>query len=595
MEVDTPYPMNWKCAVKEGFQPERLAQARIRRIFLDGYGVLVFRIVIFKISSLKLQNARLLLIFTKTEAFNTACYVHNRVLVVKPHNKTPYELFRGRTPTLSFMRPFGCHVTILNTLDYLGKFDGKSDEGFFVGYSMNSKALKVYNIRTSKVEENLHIRFLEDKPIIAGDGPKWLFDIDVLTKSMNYVPVVAGTNSNDLVGTEESIGAGHSIKETGSSQDYILMSLWKDDSLFDSSLKNAIEISSWRGARVDVRTYLLGGAIDGSEANGIIHDPKFVEKQTKEDRSRRSTKEDELRLCDIFVSKEEYESHVKMIVESLKEEKMYVKFSNNMEAEQREADLEWKNQWEKVIACTSRQLKVLMKDCMANVRCNGPSIEEGVYDKVFYPSWSGYNVVWVLVKVENQGSSGLLLQPELPEKKWERITKDIIVKLPSVSSGYDAIWLLKNNFNDSIGRTYFFLDVKYVSTIVDTEKTLVKDADGADVDVHHYRSMIGSLMYLTTSRPDIIYAVCVCARFQVTPKVSYLHAVKRIFRYLKGHPKLGLWYPRDYPFKLMAYTDSDYARSSLDRKSTTGGCQFLRSRLISWQCKKQTVVATSTT
>ncbi|GKA32368.1 putative ribonuclease H-like domain-containing protein [Tanacetum coccineum] len=97
------------------------------------------------------------------------------------------------------MRPFGCHVTILNTLDYLGKFDGKSDEGFFVGYSMNSKAFRVYNIRTRKVEENLHIRFLEDKPIIAGDGPKWLFDIDVLTKSMNYVPVIAGTNSNDLV------------------------------------------------------------------------------------------------------------------------------------------------------------------------------------------------------------------------------------------------------------------------------------------------------------------------------------------------------------------------------------------------------------
>ncbi|GKD57727.1 ribonuclease H-like domain-containing protein, partial [Tanacetum coccineum] len=163
----------------------------------------------------------------------------NRVLVVKPHNKTPYELFRGRTPALSFMRPFGCHVTILNTLDYLGKFDGKSNEGFFVGYSMNSKAFRVYNIRTRKVEENLHIRFLEDKPIIAGDGPKWLFDIDVLTKSMNYVPVVAGTNSNDFAGTEESIGAGHSSKETGSSQDYILMPLWKDGSLFDSSSKNA--------------------------------------------------------------------------------------------------------------------------------------------------------------------------------------------------------------------------------------------------------------------------------------------------------------------------------------------------------------------
>ncbi|GKE64615.1 putative ribonuclease H-like domain-containing protein [Tanacetum coccineum] len=132
------------------------------------------------------------------EAVNTACYVQNRVLVFKPHNKTPHELFRGRTPALSFMRPFGCHVSILNTLDYLGKFDGKSDEGLFAGYSLNSKAFRVYNIKTRKVEENLHIRFLEDKPIIAGDGPKWLFDIIVLTKSMNYVPVVAGTNSNDF-------------------------------------------------------------------------------------------------------------------------------------------------------------------------------------------------------------------------------------------------------------------------------------------------------------------------------------------------------------------------------------------------------------
>ncbi|GJY22726.1 putative ribonuclease H-like domain-containing protein [Tanacetum coccineum] len=137
------------------------------------------------------------------------------------------------------MRPFGCHVTILNTLDHLGKFDGKSDEGFFVGYSLNSKAFGVYNIRTRKVEENLHIRFLEDKPIIEGDRPKWLFDIDVLTKSMNYVPVIAGTNFNDSVGTKESVGTGDSSKETGSSQDYILMPLWKDGSLFDSSSKNA--------------------------------------------------------------------------------------------------------------------------------------------------------------------------------------------------------------------------------------------------------------------------------------------------------------------------------------------------------------------
>nr|GEY09310.1 putative ribonuclease H-like domain-containing protein [Tanacetum cinerariifolium] len=119
----------------------------------------------------------------KAKAIDTACYVHNRVLVVKPYFKTSYELFRGRTPALSFMRAFGCHVTILNTLDHLGKFDGKSDEGFFVGYSTNSKAFRVYNTRTRKVEENLHINFLENKPIIAG------------------------TNSNDFAGKGASFDA----------------------------------------------------------------------------------------------------------------------------------------------------------------------------------------------------------------------------------------------------------------------------------------------------------------------------------------------------------------------------------------------------
>ncbi|GJY46472.1 putative ribonuclease H-like domain-containing protein [Tanacetum coccineum] len=174
---------------------------------------------------------------------NTACYVQNRVIIVKPHNKTSYELFRGRTSALRFMRPFECHVTILNTLDHLGKFDGKSDDGFFVGYSLTSKAFRVYNIRTRKVEENLHIRFLENKPIVTGDGPKWLFDIDSLTKSMNYVPVVAGTNSNDFAGSEESNGAGHTSKETEFSQDYIVMPLWKDGSMFDSSSKNSMGFS----------------------------------------------------------------------------------------------------------------------------------------------------------------------------------------------------------------------------------------------------------------------------------------------------------------------------------------------------------------
>nr|GEV98242.1 uncharacterized mitochondrial protein AtMg00810-like [Tanacetum cinerariifolium] len=163
-----------------------------------------------------------------------------------------------------------------------------------------------------------------------------------------------------------------------------------------------------------------------------------------------------------------------------------------------------------------------------------------------------------------------------------------------VTQKEDGIFISQDKYGLEILK-FNYSDVKSASTPVDLEKPLVKDVDANDVDVHLYRSMIGYLMYLTSSRPDIMFAVCACARFQVTPKTSHLLAVKRFFRYLKGKPTLGLWYPRDSPFELVAYIDSDYAGATQDRKSTTGGCQFLRNRLISWQCKKQTVVSTSTT
>ncbi|GJS01045.1 putative ribonuclease H-like domain-containing protein [Tanacetum coccineum] len=147
---------------------------------------------------------------------NTACYVQNKVLVIKPHNKTSYELFLGRKPALSFMRPFGCPVTILNTIDHLGKFDGKADEGFFVGYSTNSKAFRVFNNRTRIVEENLHVQFSENIRNITGSGPNWLFNIDALTNSINYKPVVVGNHSNGNACTKAYDDAGKARVETDS-------------------------------------------------------------------------------------------------------------------------------------------------------------------------------------------------------------------------------------------------------------------------------------------------------------------------------------------------------------------------------------------
>nr|GEW60646.1 hypothetical protein [Tanacetum cinerariifolium] len=139
----------------------------------------------------------------------------------------------------------------------------------------------------------------------------------------------------------------------------------------------------------------------------------------------------------------------------------------------------------------------------------------------------------------------------------------------------NGIFISQDKYVAEILRKFGLTDGKSASTHIDTEKPLLKDPDGEDVDVHIYRSMIGSLMYLTSSRPDIMFVVCACAHFQVTPKVLHLHAVKRIFRYLKGKPNLGLCYPKDSPFNLVAYSDSDYAGASLDRKSKTREAEYV--------------------
>ncbi|GJU14314.1 hypothetical protein Tco_1142280 [Tanacetum coccineum] len=185
------------------------------------------------------------------------------------------------------------------------------------------------------------------------------------------------------------------------------------------------------------------------------------------------------------------------------------------------------------------------------------------------------------------------------EGNWDKIDPKFPKKVYKVVKAlyglHQAPRTCQDKYVTEILKKFDFASVKTASTPIETQKPLTKDEEAADVDVHLYRSMIGSLMYLTASMPDIMFAVCTCSRFQVTPNTSHLNDVKRIFRYLNGKPKLGLWYPKVSSFDLEAYSDSDYAGANLDKKSTTGGCQFLGRRLISWQCKKQTIVATSTT
>ena len=158
----------------------------------------------------------------------------------------------------------------------------------------------------------------------------------------------------------------------------------------------------------------------------------------------------------------------------------------------------------------------------------------------------------------------------------------------------EGIFICQTKYIRDLLKKYVMEDSTPAKTPMATATKLDQDKSGKKVDITLYRGMIGSLLYLTASRPDIMFATCLCARFQADPKESHLIAVKRIFRYLKGTPNLGIWYPKDTGFDLIGYTDSDYAGCKIDRKSTSGSCQFLGRRLVSWFSKKQHSVSTLT-
>ncbi|GJR19121.1 putative ribonuclease H-like domain-containing protein, partial [Tanacetum coccineum] len=803
------------------------------------------------------------------EAVNTACYVQNRVLVTKPHNKTPYELLIGRPPIISFMSPFGCPVSILNILDHLGKFDGKADEGVLVGYSISSKAFRVYNHRTRKVEENLHVNFLENQPNIAGNGPKWLFDIDSLTNTMNYHPVSARNKANVNAGIEINFDARQVKKEKVPDQEYILLPLLhissygpstseedvssphddvagkkidqepaneEDHTLNDdvddmlhqekmaikhpddarSQFEEECDTQLCKGMRtrtssttsfnivrtplntasasrtsypartssephlmpidgsfsIDINDYpddplmpeledtakipstgIFGSAYDdspntpiddqsvGAEADfnnmepsinvspipttrihsihskdQIIGDPKSAVQ------TRRMAKKSEAGLVS-FINKQIRTNHKdfhnclfacflsqvepKKVnqalddvswVEAMQEELLQFKLLNvwtlvDLPKGKKAIGTKWvfKNKKDqrgimvrnktRLVAQGHRQEKGIYYDEVfapvarieairlflayalymdftvyqmdvksaflygtieEEVYVNQPpgfedpkfpnkvyKVEKALYglhqsSKAWYENLSTYllengfrrgtiDKTLFIKKIKNKI---LLVQVYVDDIIFGSTKKSLSTKFEKlmhkifqmssmgeltfflglqVEQRKDGIFLSQDKYVYDILKKFGFTTVKTASIPMETHKSLSSNVAEPDVDVYLYRSIIGTLMYLTSSRPDIMFAVCACLRFQVTPKVSQMHAVKRIFRYLKGKLTLGLWYPKDSPMDLIAYSDSDYVGASIDRKSTTEGCQFLGSRLVFWQCKKQTIVANSTT
>nr|GEU41045.1 putative ribonuclease H-like domain-containing protein [Tanacetum cinerariifolium] len=577
----------------------------------------------------------------------------NRVLVAKPHNKTPYKLLHGRTPSIGFIRPFGCHVTILNTLDSLGKFERKVDEGFLVRYSVNSKAFRVFNSRTRIVQETLHVHFLENKPNVsekarekvdqqyvlfpewssgstnpqnndedaAFDGKEHDFDVKKHESEVNVSPSSsAQSRKQDDKTKKEAKGKCHVESFTGYRD---LNAEFEDCSDNNSNEVNAVgSIVPTVGQNTLNSTNTFSAAGPSNAAVSPTYGKSsFIDASQLPDDSNMPE------LEDITYPDDEDFVGAEADFNNLESSIPVRRASTIQDAESlgRKQDLLHKNtheegiNYEEVFAPVAKieairlflayasfmSFMVYQMDVKSAFLYG--TIKEEVYvcqplgfedpdhlDKV-------YKVIKALYSLHQAPRAWYeTLATYLLENGFQRgiIDRTLFIKKQKgdillVKQKNDGIFINQDKYVAEILRKFELTEGKSASTPIDTEKPLLKDPEGEDVDVHTYKSMIGSLMYLTSSRPDIMFAVCACARFQVTPKALHLHPVKRIFRYLKGKPHLGLWYPKYSPLDLVAYSDSDYAGASLERKSTTRGCQFLGCRLISWQCKKKTVVATS--
>ncbi|GJS95462.1 putative ribonuclease H-like domain-containing protein [Tanacetum coccineum] len=540
--------------------------------------------------------------------------------VTERKNRTPIEA--ARTMLADSKLPTTFWAEAVNTSCYVQNrvFDGKADEGFFVGYSTNIKAFRL---------------------------------------------VVTGNQSNGNAGTKACDNAGKARVETVPGKDYILLSLWTQDPPFSSSSKDSPNagfkpsreeekkdaedpgnesgnptegkdsevpskeeprINQEKDASVNSTNNIItisptvnaasieDNAVDENIAYGCDDDPNIPD---LEEIGRFSDAKDDGAEADmtnldthipvslILTTRIHKDHPLNQVIRDLQLATQTRQMTKNLEEYGFEELLQFKLQevWTLVelpngkrairtkwVFRNKKDERGIVIKNKARLVAQGYIQEEGInYDEVFapvarikvirlflaYASFKDFVVYQMDVKsaflygkIEEEV---YVYQPpgfEDPDflDKVYKVEKALYVR--QVKQKEDEIFISQDKYVTEILKKFGFSDVKTANTPIETHKPLLKDADGEDVDEHI---------------------------FQVNPKVSHLHAVKRIFRYLKGQPKLGLWYPKDLTFDLVAFTDSDYAGASLDRKSTTEGCQFLGCRLISWKCKKQTVVANSTT
>ncbi|GJY11101.1 ribonuclease H-like domain-containing protein [Tanacetum coccineum] len=492
------------------------------------------------------------------EAVNTACYVQNRVLVIKPHNKTLYELFLGRKPTLNFIRPFGCPVTILNTLDHLVKFDGKSNDGFFVGYSINSKAFRLFNTRIRFVEENLHIKFLENKPNVTGTRPNWMFNIDTLTMSMNYQPVFAGNQTNCNAGIKANIDAGQARKKTISGPQYVLLPFLTSDSQGPKSSNE--EVADDAGKQNEAHDLAKEGKATNTDStnkvNTVSSSVNVVSSSfTTVDPGRERAQRNEFESVFGQDKNTNGNSTYRIFTPVNATGSSYENLGGSIP----------------VNAATFLNddfpTDPLMPGLEDTVDLQVTGIFSSAYDDDDVGAEADLNNLETTMSVSPIPTTRI--HKDHPK---EQIIGDINLatqtkRMIKMSEEHAMVRYI-NKQRRTNHKDYQNCLFAYFLSQIEPKKVIQALINPSWIEAMQKELLQFKLQKVWTLVDLPKGKRAIRTKFQVTPKDSHLYSVKRIFRYLKGHPKLGLWYPRDSPFDLEAFSDSDYAGASLDRKST---------------------------
>ncbi|GJZ65770.1 retrovirus-related pol polyprotein from transposon TNT 1-94 [Tanacetum coccineum] len=500
--------------------------------------------------------ARTMLMFSKApeflwaEAIATACFTQNRSIVHTWQNKTPYELIHGRKPNVQYFHVFGSLCYPTNDCDDLGKMKPKADIGIFVGYSESSSGFRIYNRRTKKIMETIHVKFDELTAMAS--------ECNNLEPGMNYA------NFND------SSEASQSVPST-SYLDNLFGPMYEE--YYVSSSQEVTDNSTANTLDNDHTSSSSSIVVEQDGAPQIV---SFSEDHVVTEPNSPVLNE----VADEFVQEDVTDFDGNTFHNAPQTPEFgYPDFPNHIYHLKKalyglkQAPRAW---YDKLSSFLIEHL-----------------FTKGIVDPTLFTRRHRDDILIVQIYVDDIifGSTKLVFSNRFKKLMKDNFEMSMIGEMKfflrlQVHQSPRGIFISQSHHTMDILKKHMMEKCDTVSTPIATTK-LDADLQGTLVDQTKYRSTIGGLMYLTVSRPYIAFATFLCARYQTRPTEKYLKEVKRIFYYLRQSINMGLWYTKDSRFERITYADADHAGCNDDCKSTSGGVQFLGDNLVSWSSKKQ--------